>query len=181
MLNEYIDVMIDIETTGTKVGAGVYQIGAIYRREDGGVNQFICTINPLDIPILPEQETIAWHYSKNYDNWKSALDIVVGETSLKDMLEQLSEFIVCARDYATNRDRKIRVWCKGVSFDFPLLQYWYNFYGIKQPWHYREICDLRTLLTVTEEEVDKMDHAHNALVDATGQLYTLERCLYKIN
>lgn len=167
-MSEYLELMLDNETTGIKPGCGIWQLGVAVSNGE----EHLVTINPAAIPgnFVSDSDTIRWQMNKNSDEWEAAHQIVVHGDQQEDMLSTLSSLIDRLREQAKAEDKKLRFWCKGTDFDFPILAYAYEYYCKKVPWKYHECNDFRTLCQVTGSHLGKFPGAHNALEDARHQL-----------
>lgn len=171
-MSEYIEVMLDIETTGVKPGCAIWQFGVAVSTGE----EHIYTINPkgtTNDAFQHDPDTIDWQNRVNSDEWEAAHRIPIFGDQQEDMLSDLSNLIQNLRNQAKTSDRKLRLWCKGTDFDFPILAYAYQVYAKDVPWKYYETNDLRTLCSVTGLKVPKFEGAHNALQDARHQLVHL--------
>lgn len=73
-----------------------------------------------------------------------------------------------------------RVWCRGGSFDFPILSAAFRAVGIAQPWNFRNEMDLRTLANFAYDvEKPTTSKAHDALEDCKVQALHVQRIYSK--
>lgn len=130
------NIAIDIETTATVQGAGVWQIGAFCD------NQTFCVDVKLHEDAIVDDDTMKWLYDNNllpaYEKAQTE-----GE-ELLSALTKLSGFInrVTSKDVLERNDNLI-TW---GNFDDPLLTYWYKKLGLIVPWHYASVLDMRAAM-----------------------------------
>ena len=67
------------------------------------------------------------------------------------------------------------IWCKGASFDFPILKYAYHLIGMEQPWEFRNEWDVRHEMKRAGLVSPGMHH--NALKDAVHQAKLVQHIL----
>lgn len=184
---KYADMMVDIETTGIPPNykCGIWQVGAVTYSLDlrAGVD-FMSTINPNDAMVFPFESdpgTLAWQESNNSENWRVAHSYEQKIGAMKDMLQSFSSYIGRMRAITEVEGKILRLWCKGTAFDFPILENAFQVFGIRCPWKYWELYDLRTMLNVCGVKATKAANAHDAYEDAVVQMDDLKRCLDLLN
>lgn len=166
-----IDVMLDLETLGTKPGCVVLQVGAIAFRRQGGaiVATFERTIDvgsSLLDGLTIDPETVTW--------WgQQAAEVRASVFGVGDRLRLVTRAF---RQFwnAAGCDRESCLWVRGADFDPPI---WAAALkagdGFDPPWRYNKVRDMRTAL-----DVARFDHAalptvamkHTALADAGHDL-----------
>ena len=161
------EMMLDIETLGTKPGCVVLSIGAV-AFEKG-------TFNPVaDMHVVVDQlhqrmmglkedpRTVEWWKSQQTEAWKSATQNPI---SVKDALKQLSLF------YAKHNPRV--TWTQGNNFDPPILEHVYDMMKIAPPWKFWAVRDTRTFYDVHNfdtRNVARENTYHNARDDCLHQI-----------
>lgn len=185
-MGQFVDLMLDIETTGLKPGCGVWNIGiAVNGLEGCEEATFVCTINPESLDtvegITADFRTILWQQMSNDENWTVAHSYEKSPDALRTMLEDTAEYLQRVRSAASNEGKKLRLWCKGTNFDFPIMEYLYKLFELPVPWYYNELHDLRTVLSICNVRATKGPNSHDALADAETQLEDLLVCLGKIS
>lgn len=169
-------IMVDIETTGTAIGSGIWQIGAVVMDESlysDRPNTFLMTINPMSLmhsgsKYLSSAETLAWQWDKNEDNWNYALQqnfkegASWGYTPSKSLLTNFSDWLM-GFGYAN-----VELYSRG-SFDFQLLRASFALESMDTPWKYYQENDQRTLSKWTSYSRETASPSHNALDDAIQQ------------
>ncbi len=177
--NDKDNIMIDIETLGTRPGCTVLSIGAVDFDEHGvGERMFyeaICPDSCSQWGLTIEPRTVMWWLEQNeaarnmlIKTKKTPLDIVLGNFKA-----------------AFNWKGK-RVWCNGASFDFPILTAAFDAVGQSAPWEYWSQTDYRTLKNIVPRDVFEAAKveaavAHDALADAMAQAETAGKLLAWVN
>lgn len=147
-----INVMIDIETLGTKPGCVVCSIGAVaWQWEDplfcvDAFSTQISISSCLERGLQIEAETLSWWMNQGEEARGRAL---FGTTDLDDALIQLAIFI----QHSKFRDRDRRdpvIWAKGPAFDVSILEECYRRVRARSPWNFRRVRDVRTFLAAAE-------------------------------
>lgn len=178
MDKRYVEVMVDIETTGLKPGCGIWEIGAVAVRRDGvNEKEFEYTINPQSLlrayPAFWDSATINWQETTNRANWHAAHSY---DESVEAPHQMLIAFFIWCKDIkeaSKLRGEEVRYWCKGTAFDFPIIVQMAEDLGMPDhliPWKHNQLNDLRTICNVLDRPVPKFAGAHAALVDATHQM-----------
>lgn len=169
-------VMIDLETTSLQATAGIWQIGMVIATDFKVISEFSFTINPSQIdPTLFDvnQATLEWQESKNNENWSKACSIQ-SNYSLADML---AVFIDAVPMTPSSRV----VWVSKHNFDFPVLEYALQIYGMVVPWRYNNSFDIAILSWALNMSMPRFKGAHDALIDAHHQMAHLLNMLEKIH
>ncbi|QIG74940.1 endodeoxyribonuclease protein [Rhizobium phage RHph_I65] len=75
------------------------------------------------------------------------------------------------------------VWSNGASADVPWLESSFRICGMKVPWGYSKVLDVRTLKWITNGDVEKREPevAHNCLSDAQAQALWVQDMMRVIN
>jgi len=128
-----LNYSLDIETLGTKIGSYILSIGCVvFNIETGQVidsfyRNVVCDDNfKLDI------NTVMWWLEQSDKARKAVTDKKLNNPVPVDLaLTELSNFI-------TDHDEAI-VWGNGSTFDIGLLEFAYDVYNYKYPWHFRNI------------------------------------------
>lgn len=173
------DVMIDLETFGTRPDAVIAQIAAIDFDIDApglyaqrSFNRYVRIDSPGQGRV--DNDTLAWWLQQQSDA-RSA--IAKGITAKGQVL--CTSLEVALRDFTfyMQGGQYDRVWSHGASFDQPILDSAYaRVNGDAPPWGYRESRDTRTLFWLATENgrppvVPGWVHGteHDALDDAMFQ------------
>lgn len=164
------DLMLDLETLGTRPTSIIVQIGACYfDRHTGGIGkQFAINIDTgscLMAGLTVDQGTIDWWRTQSNKSW--LYDIM----NIQDALDEFSKF---AKDAEA-------VWSH-ATFDAPILHNAFAVCKKKLPYHYRASRDIRTLVDLSgvEYKVEKDAVTHNALEDCIRQVEYCVKCFNKL-
>ena len=154
------DLMLDLETVGTKPGCGILSIGA-------------CTFNTVykfyvkidigtcyDVGLKNDSGTLLWWKRQSTEAYIEAFS---GTTPLIEALNQFSEFYTACAGKS--------IWSNGATFDAPILAAAYEACGMDIPWSFRDEKCYRTLKGLLPEIVadDFIGIKHSALADAAHQ------------
>lgn len=161
------NVMVDLETLGTRPGCKVMSIGAVVFNPAGveEQKQFYIDIH-RDQPLLEQHDTIAWWGGVRKDNPKAYDRIFGSELPRWPLADALNSFT----GWLNGLGGEVLVWGNGADFDNPILSAAYTAYGMPQPWGpwngrcYRTLKGLRSDIRLSR----KGTH-HNALDDAISQ------------
>lgn len=165
------DIMIDIETCGTKPGCAIMSIGAvqfdIVTGETG--KKFYCNIDAVDSQkqgLTIDANTVLW-WMKQSDEARKSLENNV--TTLKAALNSFSAWL------EDINDTEVQIWANAPSFDLVLLKYAYEIIGEKTPWMYWQERCVRTLIAFNPEIKKQItnEFPHNAIGDC---LYQIKYC-----
>ena len=164
------NVMIDIETLGTKATSVVLSIGAVefeFGKNELGqeFHRRVSIDSCLDHGLTLDGRTLEW--------WMDQSD------EAKDVFRRpgdpLSEVLL---DFQTAFNFEGEVWCNGAAFDMPILENAFHAVGLPIPWLYYNVRDYRTVKylapreVLTRVRVDPITK-HHALEDAKAQALTL--------
>lgn len=174
--NDTTHIMVDIETLDTAHTAKILSIGAIAFNTHvpiSGFNErFYMAVNPIaggNLKRTESQSTSDW--------WQTQAAGVMAEAfgGLDSLESALAEFVRFCNSF---RGDKL-FWCKGVNFDFPILEHAINNSdSIGKPfipWKYNQLMDCRTVFKLFPSiKGTPNPEAHNALSDATYQAIHLQ-------
>ena len=160
------NVMLDLETMGTHVGAAVVAIGAV--EFDGArlgreFYNAVSLASCLEAGLTVDGDTVSWWLEQS-DAARGAL--LTHRVTLEAALNGFSKWL----------PKNTCVWGNGATFDNVLLTEAYRRAGINRPWHYRNDRDMRTYVFTAKGmgiDVSKLvtyeGDKHNALDDARNQ------------
>jgi hypothetical protein len=172
VLNQPVQVMLDLETLGTRAGGKVLQIGAVVFSQGGLGDEFCTTIDRWSQGTLTEDpNTVAWWASQ--DSTVSA-EVLGGSTPLPVALRTFDQWLrrVAPVTRPNGGSRLLNLWGNGADFDnvYLLAAYTATFPGIKPAWSFRGNRCFRTLKSLRPEiELVRVGSHHNALDDAKTQ------------
>lgn len=173
------NVMIDLETLGTRPGSVIFSIGAVFFDETGvgtGMDRFYDVINVASCCVAGlrgDVNTINWWNVQSPDARAEYRKAFSEESnSLKSVLEAFSCWLV-ARGPA-NGTGSIKIWGNGAAFDNALLAEAYKAAGLEPAWKfYNDRCfrTLKSLPRAKALEPKNQGTPHHALDDAVHQAY----------
>ena len=166
------DVMIDLETLGTKSTAAIVQIGACYfDRETGEIGQTL----KLNIqypngfgPFTVDFGTVSWWLQQG----EEARSSILGNAMY------IAEAMEILRDFLKGADN---LWAH-ATFDLPIIQHAFDFCNFKNPVHFRGMRDIRTLMDLADHRstVERTGTHHDALDDCKFQVQYCVEALNKL-
>ena len=157
-----VDIIIDIETLGTKPGCVILEIGAcVINSRTGKITANFSRRLDEYFRDPANGETITsdmiatinwWHAPERFDTYlallsRGARGVVPDGKHWKSPYLALLKFAQWMRDVTDGHDPEtVRVWANGPSFDIAILTNTLERYGIKRPWIcWQERC-VRTAL-----------------------------------
>ena len=176
-LPDWTDVMVDLETTGTRPDrAAILQIGAVRfnlaRQTVHGEDMFN---RSLDIPPHRgwDESTREWWLNQK----AGVLDDIMSRA------EPHADVMSGFRDWSIKYPN-LRFWAKPITFDFMFMSSYFHDHGYINPYHYRVARDVNSFVEALHypapiPEVERSDFgdAHNALNDALYQIeYLFNHC-----
>lgn len=200
-----MDILVDLETLGTRAGSVIATIGAAAIVKDGDtitspttadrdlvfytrINQQDC----LNLGMTVDAATLSWWMTTPCDAARRELfSSDLSRSNLHQALVDFAQWVKARRYDAENYhdDPEFHIWGNGPSFDLGLLEdaYWRVYRtDTAQPWQFREERCFRTLRTVDRmlpgEPVAKYDPLipHHALHDALAEAKALAAMLQRI-
>ncbi|MEN4911422.1 3'-5' exonuclease [Erwinia amylovora] len=166
------NLMIDLETMGTKPDAPIVSIGAVFFDPKGGElgAEFYVAINlasAMDQGATPDGNTIIWWLTQSAE---ARAAICTDDRSIAFALSELSSFI------SRNSDNPLNVWGNGANFDNVILRSAYERAGQICPWQFWNDSDVRTMVLLgkqlgfdSKRDMPFAGERHNALADARHQ------------
>lgn len=165
-----MNVMVDIETLGTKKESAILSIGAVAFDTHGIHHEFYTNIsikNNLINNRKIDGDTLNWWFSQSDDVIKSII---------KEPCVNLCDALLNFRNWL-EKMRFHTIWANGANFDIEILQNAYEQFNIDLPWKYKQICCMRAIrelgriisLPYGQYKSENIFLAHNALEDATIQ------------
>ena len=156
------DVMLDLETLGTKPDSTIISIGAVQfdlaTREIGPTFYQI-----IDITTWPQfnadPATICWWMQQKAE--ARGIFIQAGTKTAYDVLVAFSEWVP---------NSGVRVWGNGAAFDNVILASAYRLMKLPQPWRwYNDRCYRTIKAQYRDVGYEQIGTAHNAVDDAMSQ------------
>ena len=159
-----LNVMLDLETCGTKPGCVVLSIGACTFDLQYKFYQTISHQDSLKAGFLEEIDTMRWWANQDPAARQEAFSgILPPQSALLNFFNWMDQLPVPRKDIA--------IWGNGADFDIPILAAQYDKLGLGKPWSpFSGRCyrTLKTLLPHVSAPV-KNKQKHNALEDAIFQ------------
>lgn len=162
------NVMLDLETVGTRPGCGILSIGAVafdFKANKLG-DHFYQAIEPesnKNFGLVFDPDTLAWWQKQSEEAravWNDPNAIALDEA-----LHSFSQW--CRMQASID---SFYLWGNGANFDDPVLAAAYHATAIPLPWKFWNSRCYRTLKSLAPAVfVKKPDIAHNALSDAVSQ------------
>lgn len=162
------NLMIDLETLGTKPNAPIIAIGAVFFDPKTGKlgNEFSATINPESAQEFrtADENTLKWWAKQSQEAKDRSF---CGVSSMTDALNYFREFVKTTKN--------VKPWGNGATFDISMLEDCFDQYGIKTPWQFWNVRDVRTVVDIGEmvglmrDDVPFEGVPHVALDDAKHQ------------
>lgn len=191
-------VMIDIETLGVSPGCIVHSLGIVVFDLDPFSDSFASTqetIFPIDVQerkgLLIDDNTFKWWEARKKELQKleilsasqkrelQEINHALKEVNLSNRIKEIYSAADALKKILSSTDGWIL--CKGASFDFPILEYFFNQFGEKNilsPYYKRLRCwrtleedwiNMLELDQIERYEANRSKGNHNALMDATAQ------------
>lgn len=170
------DIMIDIETLGTRPGCVILTLGAVkfnpFSLDAPGPGLYVRP--DVDEQIAKgrevQEDTMLWWMQQAEDVREEALG-EDGRITVEEMYRQLNRFLVGSNN----------IWCQGPAFDMVIIENLYRQYGWPTPWQFWQIRDSRTLFGVHgDPRVKGKVGLHNALEDCVSQATAVQQVYNKL-
>ena len=174
---EYLDVMIDLETTGTQPErAGILQLAAVrfdYASGQIDPNMFNAAMSPAP-GRLWDFSTIVW--------WREEAGRMAHLNTLMKTGRPADVVMKELIAWVGNPSQPVRMWAKPTSFEGPFLSSLFEQLGMQNCFHYRHMRDINTWISAlrgdpaqdrSAVEVPFEGQPHNALFDALHDVRVL--------
>lgn len=167
-----MDVMLDIETLGTKPGCAVLEVAActfdLGTGKTGATFETTVKVGPqMDAGLTADWGTISWWMQQEERTRKMVM-------SEKWSPEQTAfAFSNWFREVGG-----ITIWAQGMDFDPPILAHFMKTFGYNPPWKFWEVRDTRTLCDLAryrtgfdyKRDVPREGTHHRAIDDVLHQV-----------
>lgn len=163
-----MDVMLDLETWGTKPGSAIRSIAAVVFNFEGALvspSYFYRNIDDkscLDAGLRRDERTVAWWGEKSLGAQQALL------IHQKPLIVVVREAMKWWGPY-----RGACVWAQGAGFDPVLWEAACDAVGQQVPWDFRAVRDTRTLYALAKLDTKAVKfegERHNALDDCRHQI-----------
>lgn len=184
---ERLDVMLDLETLGTKEGSIILSVAMVTfnvdvlkaPKEEFNYHQHISVLSSLFHHLRSDDSTEDWWMrqsemarQKVLDGQKEALNMDGVMRLLYDLLSRW------------NDKYDLFIWGRGVGgFDLPLLDSVMKRVmgeaGYKTPWNYWAAMDVRSIVNFCKQcglEMEKVETSHDAREDVMKQIKEVQTC-----
>lgn len=176
------DIIIDIETLGTKPHSPIIEIGAcVVDNRTGEITSNFSRRVPTGYSFCDLAHSC---FDGADDDKRNTVRWWIEDAGRRDTLRKIMSRSVCVQEHAplyefcdwmmqqnVRADGNIRVWANGPQFDLVILQSAFDRYGIQRPWIcWQERC-VRTALEMANYEKGRVSWIergprHRALNDA---------------
>jgi DNA polymerase III epsilon subunit-like protein len=167
------NIMIDLETLGTKSDAVIVSIGAVwfdkYEILDGTFYYAVDIQSCLDLGMSIDASTLEWWLKQGVEA-KSVFS-ESKKHSIHNALNALNNFISYDFYY-----KSCEVWANGAGFDLPILESASRLAKVPLIYDFRQHRCYRTIVNLVPKEIKdsvKRGKIHNALEDAIYQAKVL--------
>ena len=165
-----IQVMLDLETLGTRPECVILTLGAVkfnpYTLEEptGGLYLRMDADEQIAKGREVQEDTLQWWMNQAEDIREEALG-EEGRVSVEQMYKELNKICVGVQN----------IWAQGPVFDIVILENLYRQLGLPCPWQFWQIRDSRTLLSSLGDPREKNKAGlHNALEDCVSQAQAVQ-------
>lgn len=181
------DIMVDIETLGTKEGASIFQIAAVSFDIRTGTQydkiNLIGDIAEYD-SLSVDGTTLKWWLDTDAKLLAELLN--AGTLSERDMLGQFSEWLL-------DQGEETYLWGNGILFDNAKIKHAFETNGIRYPIRYNRDRDFRTLLEMAslksgvgeyelkDSVILDSESMHDAYDDCKRQIRLAHKCYTILN
>lgn len=176
MTQKYLDVMVDLETTGTEPGASaIIQIAGV--RFDYASGEIMPETFDRCLMIPPGR-----YFDEDTRNWwlKDKRHILQGIMNRMERPEVvLKDFAQWCKVGVDPYNDTLRLWAKPSHFEFPFIESYCKQFEIANPFHFREVNDMNSWIRGRywpqtpppfERTIEFVGDAHSALFDVFHQL-----------
>lgn len=194
-----MDIMLDLETLGTKPGCAVLSIGAKVFDPYGDYSvpqapplstspisfyRNIDLFSSLMLGLTIDPGTIEWWRSKD----KAAHDaLFTGQVTPKAAIVHFNEWIMSSGKTYSSREKELNVWAKSPGFDCHVIEHIADVVGVRMEWHddtrkqgFRRFRDVRTAIAMSGSDESSITAKgtgrtqHNALDDCDVQILQVQ-------
>lgn len=169
-----MDIMLDLETLGTKPGSVILSIDACTfgSPERRTFHALLDLDSQVRRGMTIDPSTIMWWF-KQTDQARAAQDMPRDQPG--DVLPAFADWCTAVSGGS------FTIWGHGSNFDLPLIEALFDRYLVKWPWKYNAVRDTRTVFAIAGKKMGDFGTpnplAHDALQDAIYQAAETEACL----
>lgn len=198
-----MDIMLDLETLGTKPGCAVLAIGAkvFDPYGDNSVPQppgsapmtfyrNIDLFSSLMLGLTIDPGTVEWWRTKGEAAQGAFFP---GQVTPKIAIVQFNEWIVSSGKTYSPREKELNVWAKSPGFDCHVIEHIADVVGFRMEWHddarkqgFRRFRDVRTAIAMSGIDEGSITAKgtgrtqHNALDDCDVQILQVQAAYRQI-
>lgn len=155
------DIMVDLETLGTRQDTIVLEISAVeFNRHTGEIGEVFDAKLDIDDQLSYRRslsrETLQWWFKQDEAAIKNVFDDVGGiKFQTSTALSEFSNFVErCDNKCNSDYDRRVvKLWGNGSIFDLGILQNMYEtcIRKVKLPWKFWAVNDVRTIVDLNPD------------------------------
>ena len=167
---EFTDVMVDLETTGTRPDRNaILQIAAVkFNLETGDVDATDMFDRCLTVPGFRswDLDTLQWWMKDKRDILERL------QARAEDPFTVIQAF---SSWVGIGRDKPMKLWAKPTHFEYPFIESYCKDFGVHNPLHYRFAEDCNSWVRGSGVEIKDADIeftgvAHDAIFDVLHQI-----------
>jgi hypothetical protein len=153
------DIMVDLETLGTRQDAIVLEISAVeFNHHTGEIGEVFDAKLDIDDQLLYRRslncETLQWWFKQDKDARKNVFDDII-KFPTHTALCEFGNFVErCDNKCNCDSDRRVvKLWGNGSIFDLGILQNMYEtcIHEVKLPWKFWAVNDVRTIVDINPD------------------------------
>lgn len=177
---EFLDIVVDLETLGTKIDSIVTQVSAKpfhFTNDDdfAPFNSYI-DVNTIDNPSVDFDTLRFWLSSQsNLDKFQKLLESKTHKTEF-DMWNEFSHYLT-----ELNKTYELRLWGNGIMFDIGKTRYNLNKFNLEYPIKFWNERDARTLVELASNKMGITSPDFQSLIPNTDKHNALSDVIWEIN
>lgn len=164
-----MNVMVDLETLGTKPGSVIASIGACTFDASGVVDKFYCLVDIQDAQkqgLRIDAATVQWWLQQDD---RARLEIASAQNAPVGDAYSLDAAVMSFENWLDDANGTT-LWGNGASFDNALLREAFEVAGYEPPWKFWQDMCYRTVKNLRPDiKIKRSGTHHNALHDAVSQ------------
>ncbi|AQN32313.1 exodeoxyribonuclease VIII [Pseudoalteromonas phage PHS21] len=183
-MDNFTDVMIDIETLSTEQDAAIISIAAVYFNPETGAigDDFYTNVNlqsNINAGRNISASTLLWWMQQEKSAQEQVFSLNHTAPKLSDSLKLFIEFF---------KNDSLKVWGNGATFDMTILESAFKRCKLTTPWKFWNIRDVRTAVEMGQlldfnpkKDMPFTGIRHNALDDSKHQAKYVSAIYQRIN
>jgi hypothetical protein len=168
-----MNIMLDLETLGTRPTAPIIAIGACIFSTEGGIEhefyQVIDLQSAVDSGAIIEAGSVQWWLAQGDE---ARAGILGAGVPLAQALQEFSQWLRDSELYQNVKGdtSPLTIWGNGAAFDNVILSEAYRRLKVKLPWSYsRDRCYRTVAAAHPQIKMERIGTHHHALQDAVSQ------------